>query len=205
MDKLWKLSEPKSDKLILIKNRIIYKGNPDREKVSKFSLDTDTPTNQETEKELFGIPYQYITKIINQEGIKHIEIFFGQDSEEELTIENEKTKNEIFQFLKDDFNELHYKSELPNFIMYCKASLFAILFLTGIFIWGMYYAIEIEQGTLFELRVRGRGSGLAGLIFLLGTLGKTKLIIGYIVLLGIALVSLFRKLRTRTEREVLYR
>ncbi|WP_271768116.1 hypothetical protein [Aquimarina algiphila] len=204
MNKLWKLSEAKSDKLILIKNQTIYKGNLDPEKINKFNYNIETSTNNEIEKELFSIPYKYIKKIINQKGIKHIKIFFGKDSEEELNVEDEKIKNEIFDFLKDDIKGLKYKSELPTFLSYCKAQIFAILILTGVFIWSMYYAIEIDNGTVFELRGGGR-IGLAGLVFILANLGKVKLIIGYSLFLGITLLSLFRKLKSRAERQILHR
>jgi len=163
MNKLWKPSEPKSDKLIFIKNQIIYKGNPHREKINKFKLETSS--NIEIEKELFSIPYNYI---------------------------------------KDDIKGLKYKSKLPSFFNYCKAQVFAILILTGVFIWSMYYAIEMANGAVFELCGGGR-LGLDGLVFILANLGKTKLIIGYSVFIGIAFLSLFRKLKSRTERQVLYR
>ncbi|KZS40300.1 hypothetical protein AWE51_04915 [Aquimarina aggregata] len=205
MNKVWKLSESKSDKLILIKNQTIYKGNPGKEKINKFSLDVETYSNNEIEKELFGIPYHYIKKVINQKGIKHIKVLFGNDSEEELIIEDEKIKNEIFEFLKKDIIELKYKLELPSFFNYCKAQIFAILILTGIFIWSMYYAIEIDKGTVFELRGGGGRLGIGGLVFILGNLGKMKLIIGYSAFIGLALLSMFRKLKSRTEIEVLYR
>ncbi len=205
MNKAWKFSESKSDKLILIKNQTIYKGNLEREKINRFSLDTETSSNNEIEKELFSIPYQYIKKIINQKGIKHIKIFFGNDSEEELNIKNEKTKNEIFDFLKNDIKDLKYKSEVPGFFSYSKTQFFAILILTGIFVWSMYYAIEIDKGTVFELRGGSRGPGIGGLVFILANFGKTKLILGYFVFMGLSLLSLFRKLKSRTEREVLYR
>ncbi|WP_024769101.1 hypothetical protein [Aquimarina macrocephali] len=204
MNKLWKLSESKYDKLIFIKNQTIYKGNLDPEKINKFNLNVETSSNIEIEKELFSIPYKYIKKIINQKGIKHIKIFFGKDSEEELNVEDEKIKNFIFHFLKDDIKGLKYKSELPTFLNYCKAQIFALLILTGVFLWSMYYAIEIANGTIFELRGGGR-LGLGGLVFILASLGKTKLILGYSLFIGITLLSLFRKLKSRTERQILHR
>ncbi len=205
MNKAWKLSEPKSDKLIVIKNQTIYKGNLDREKINKFSLEAETSLNTEIEKELFSIPYQYIKKIVNQKGIKHIKICFGKDSEEELNVANEKIKNEIFEFLKKDNPDLKYTTELPSFFNYCKAQIFALLILTGVFIWSMYYAIEIDNGAVFEVRGGGTRVGIGGIVFILGNLGKTKLIIGYAAFMGITLVSLLRKLKSRTEREILYR
>ncbi|RZS93935.1 hypothetical protein [Aquimarina brevivitae] len=206
MKKVWKLPESKSNQLILIKNQTIYKGNLDPDKINKLPLNPEISLPNEIEKELFSIPYPYIKKISNQKGVKHIKIYFGKDSEEELHIANEKTKKEIFECLKMDIPGLTYKSELPGFFNYCKAQIFAILMLTGIFIWSLYYAIEIEKGTIFELRGGGGGRiGIGGLVFILGNLGVTKLIIGYSTIMGLTLFSLFRKLKSRSEREILFR
>ncbi len=205
MNTFWKLTEQKLDKLILIQNQTIYKGNPDPIKMNKLMFNATISNNVEIEKELFSIPYPYIKKIVNQKGVSHIKVFFGKDSEEELNVENEKTKNEIFEFLKKDLKALKYKSELPSIVSYGKHQFFAILILTGVFVWSMYYAIEIDKGTIFELRGSGGKIGLGGLVFILGNLGKTKLMIGYLLSIGLTLLSLFRKLKSRTQIEILYR
>ena len=205
MKKLWQIPESKSNKLILIKDQTIYKGNPDQGKINKLTSNIETISKSEIEKDLFGIPYPYIKKIINQKGVNDIKILFGKDSEEELRVDEEVTKNEIFETLKNDIDDLKFKSEVPGFFSYCKAPLSAILILTGLFIWSMYYAIELEQGTVFELRGGGGRLGLGGIVFVLGNLGKTKLIAGYAVIMTLCIISLFRKLKSRTEREILYR
>lgn len=201
MDKVWKPTESKSDKLILIHERSIYKGSPDRDQMK--NLDSEVQ-RAEVIKGLFGIPYSYIKKIINQKGINHIKIFFGKDSEEELYIDNENLKDEIFDFLKSDIQGLAYKSETPNMVKYAKVQLFSILISTGLFVWAMYLAIQISNGVEYELVGNGR-PGLTGFVLLFANLGITKLIIGYSIITGIALFSLFRKLKTRTEMQILER
>ncbi|MEG1141447.1 MAG: hypothetical protein RSE41_03185 [Clostridia bacterium] len=103
MHKFWKLNESKSNNLILIKDKIIYKGNLENNFINKINLET---TDLTFLNKLFSIPYSYIWKIENQEGKNYIKIFFGNDSEEELIIENEDIKKEIFEFLKNDLNKL---------------------------------------------------------------------------------------------------
>jgi hypothetical protein len=113
MDKIWKLTESKSDKVILIHEKSIYKGNPSKDDINR--LNTENP-DIPIIKSLFAVPYSYIKKIINQEGKNHIKIYFGKDSEEELNVSNEILKNEIFDYLKKDISDLKYKSETPNVI-----------------------------------------------------------------------------------------
>ena len=200
MNKIWKPTEPKSDKVILIFENSIYKGNPSREVLSKINLE-----NPKTDliNDLFSIPYSYIKRIVNQEGVGYIKIFFGRDSEEELNIRNEKLKNEIFDSIKEDVPNMSYKSEVPSSFKYAKAPIFGILISSGIFIWAMYFAIQMSNGYEYEL-VGGR-PGLTGIVLALANFGITKLIIGYSVILGLGLFSLMRKLKTKTEMQILER
>lgn len=200
MEKIWKPKESKSDKLILIHKQSIYKGNPSKEQIDKLNLETQ---NLEVLEKLFSIPYSYIKKIVNQESINHIKIFFGNDSEEELKISNERLKNEVFNYLKNDITSLTYRLETPSSFKYAKAQFFGIIISSGLFIWAMYFAIQMSNG--YEYEIVGGRPGITGIVLALANFGITKLVIGYSAILGIALFSLIKKLKTRTEMQILER
>lgn len=201
MHKIWKLKNSKSNKLILIKGKIIYKGNPKESDLNRINSET---TDVTILKDMFSIPYAYIKKIENQNGKRYIKIFFAKDSEEELYIDDETIKNEVFEFIKIDQVDFAYSSELPSFVKYTKAQLFALVSITGIFIWSLYLAIQIESGIEYEL-VGGRRPGIAGVILLIANLGTFKIIIGYLILLAIAIFALIKKIRSRSITEYLKR
>ena len=201
MDKIWKLKDSKSNKLILIREKIIFKGNP--------KIDDLNRVNSETKdfsflKDLFSIPYSYIKQIENQKGKNYIKILFGKHSEEELHIENENIKNEVFEFIKSENQNLKYSTEIPSIVNYAKAQLFALIILTGIFIWSLYLAIEIESGVEYELVGHGN-PGITGVVLLIANLGSLKIIIGYVILLVLTIFAIKNKLNSRSETEFLKR
>jgi hypothetical protein len=200
MQKFWKISDSKSNKLIFIKDKIIYKGNPKQDDLNKLN---DTSTSLTFLENIFNIPYSYIKKIENQKGQNQIKIFYGNDSEDELIVNDKNTKTEIFEFLKQDNPNFEYSSELPTVLKYGKGQFFALFFTTGIFIWTLYLAVQIQSGIEYEL-VGGR-AGLTGIILGIAHFGIIKVIIGYIFLLSIILFAIFNRLKSRTETEILKR
>lgn len=201
MYKIWNLKESKSNKIILIKDNVIYKGNPKEDDFNKTNLET---TNLSFLKDLFSIPYSYIRKIENQNGKNYIKISFGNDSEEELNIENENIKNEIFEFIRTDNPDLKYHSETPGILKYIKAQIFVLLSITGVFVWSLYLAIQIESGIEYEL-VGGGGPGITGIVLSIAYLGVVKIIIGYSIFLTTNIFILKRRLKSRSETKYLER
>ena len=65
MNKIWKFKESKSNKLILIRDKTIFKGNPNENDLNRLNSETTELTFL---KDLFSIPYSYIKKIENQKG-----------------------------------------------------------------------------------------------------------------------------------------
>lgn len=185
MQRIWKLNDSKSNKLIIIKDKSIYKGNPNENDFNRVNFET---TDLSFLKNLFSIPYSYINKIENQKGKNYIKIFFGNDSEEELFIDNESIKNEVFEFIKTNAPNLKYSSKVPSVLNYVKAQLFAIVFMTAIFIWSLYLALQIESGVVYEL-VGGR-PGLTGIVLAIANLGSVKVISGYLIFLAIVTFTL---------------
>jgi hypothetical protein len=201
MQKFWKLEDSTSNKLIFIKDKCIYMGNPKPEELNNLNSES---TNLAFLENLFSIPYSYIKKIENQSSKNKIKIFYGQDSDEELIINDKNIKREVFEFLKQDIPEFKYSSELPSKIKYAKAQLLALLTITGIFIWSLYYAIQIESGVEYEL-VGGGSPGITGIVLVIANLGIIKITIGYIVLLGMTIFALMKRLKSRSETEFLKR
>jgi hypothetical protein len=201
MQKFWKIRGSKSNKLIFIKDETIYKGNPKQEELDRL---TPESTNLSFLKNIFSIPYSYIIRIENQIGKNEIKIFYGKDSEDELIVTDESTKNEIFEFIKQDNPNFKYSSELPSVFKYAKAQLFALLFLTGIFLWSLYLAIQMESGVEYEI-VGGRGPGIAGIVLIIANLGVVKIVIGFVALLTVILIGLTKRLKSRSETEFLKR
>jgi hypothetical protein len=201
MHKIWKLKESKSNKVILIQDKVIYKGNPKENTLNRVNSETSDFTFL---KDLFSIPYSYIKQIENQSGKNYIKIFFGKESEEELYIDSEIIKKEVFEFLKNDNQNLKYSVEIPTVINYAKAQLFALLSISGIFIWSLYLAIQIESGVEYEL-VGGGNPGITGIVLAIANFGSFKIIIGYLILLGITIFALTKRLKSRSETEFLKR
>jgi len=200
MQKFWKISDSKSNKLIFIKDKTIYKGNPKQEELNRLNSES---TNLSFLENIFSIPYSYIKEIQNQSGKNEIKIFFGNDSEEELLIKDKNTKNEIFEFIKQDNPNFKYSSELPSVLKYAKPQFFALLFMTGIFLWSLYLAIQMESGV--EYSIIGSGRSITGIVLFLANFGIVKNIIGYVIILLIIIFSLTKRLKSRSEMEILKR
>ncbi len=201
MQKFWKISDSKSNKLIFIKDKTIYKGNPKSEDLNKLNAES---TNLAFLEHLFSIPYSYIRRIENQRGKNEIKIFYGNDSEDELIINDKNTKKEVFEFLKQDNPNFSYSTELPSVLSYAKAPFFALLFTTAIFIWSLYLAIQIENGVVYEL-VGGGNPGITGIVLMIANLGVFKIIGGFVVVVGIIFMALNKKLKSRSMTEFLKR
>ncbi|MRX67382.1 hypothetical protein SAMN06265349_1011067 [Flavobacterium resistens] len=202
MHKIWKLKNLKSnDKVIVIKDNIIYKGNLQENELNRINSETHDFTFL---KDLFSIPYAYIKQIENQDEKNYIKIFFGRDSEEIIYIDNENIKNEVFEFIKLNNPHFKYSAETPDSISYAKAQFFALLSISVIFIWSLYLALQIESGVRYEL-VGGGNPGITGIVLAIANLGSIKIITGYIILLSIGIFALLRRLKSRSEIRLLKR
>ncbi len=201
MQKFWKIRASKFNKLIFIREKTIYKGNPKQDVLDRLNTET---TNIEFLKTLFSIPYSYIKRIENQKGKDEIKIFYGNDSEDTLIIKDNTTKIEVFEFLKQDLPNFKYSSELPSVLKYAKAQLFALFFVTAIFLWALYLAVQIESGVEYVL-VGGGSPGITGIVLVIAHLGVLKISVGFIILLVIVLFALVKRLKSRSETEFLIR
>lgn len=200
MQKFWKIRDSKSNKLICIKDKTIYKGNPKQEDLNQLNVES---SNLSLLENLFSIPYSYIKRIENQSGKHDIKIFYGNNSEDELIVKDAHVKQEIFDFLKVDLPNFNYTAKLPSVWHYGKPQFFALLFMSGIFLWSIYLAIQIENGAQYE--IIGGGRSITGIVLFLANFGVQKNCIGYAVVLTIIILSLTKKLKSRSEMEILNR
>ena len=199
MVKFWTLKNNKNVEVILIDDVNIYKGKIKAEILNHFSRQVEKNIIPEG---LFSIPFSYITRIENQENKNKIKIYFGKESEEDLIFENKAVKKEVFDYLKENIHNLNYLKETPSLFKYAKPQIFAILFTLGIYLWSLYYAIEIENGVEYILEGR---AGLGAIIYSIGLLGVFKVTLLFSLLLGISVYSLIRKMKSRSEIEQLKR
>lgn len=194
----WFLNDKKL--LIAITEDSVYVGS-----IKKY-IQSDIINSLEKGKvpnEIFSIPFTYIKSIENPEGKNKMTIFYGDDSSEEISIKNSKVKEAVFVSLKERLSKFRYINEKPSIIKHTKPQLFAILFVTGIFIWVFYLASQIEKG--YEYEVVGAKKGISSLLLGLAQFGTIKVSIGFILLLLIAILSFVKRVKNRVPVEYLVR
>jgi bacteriorhodopsin len=111
-------------------------------------------------------------------------------------------KKEIFNYLKENISTLSYSKEIPSIFKYSKPQLFSILFTLGIFLWSLYYAVQIESGVVYELKGT---AALGAIMYSIGLLGVFKVVLLFLLLIGISVYSLIKKIQSRSEIEQLSR
>lgn len=196
--KVWLSNLRKNDKVILVSDSAIYKGNPKGD-LNLYRLSI----TEEKLNGLFSIPYSYITSIENQEKVNYIKIYYGNDLEEELNITDNELKKEIFDYIKNQLPDFKYSKKLPNEFKYVKEPAFAIISIVIFFVWTMYYSVQLNNGVEYELT--GGRPGLESIIFSIANLGYLKVVIIYLVLLTVAFIALLKRISTRSETEYLDR
>ncbi len=198
----WKIQDTKQPKLLVVKDQVIYIGKPTQEALNQLHRSNGELSFLKT---FLSIPYHYIKRIECQEGKDTLFFSFGNASEESLLIKEHHTRKAIFDFLKADIPNFEYETITPGIFSYAKPQFFALLISSLISLWALYLAVQIENGVVYEVHGRGRGLGIAGLVLLLANLGIYKLVIGYLVILGIIIMALRKRLRSRSAIEIIKR
>ncbi|WP_028889890.1 hypothetical protein [Tenacibaculum ovolyticum] len=199
MEKYWLIKEDESH-LLVITGDAVYTGNVKKYIKSELINNLDKGT---IPQDIFSIPFSYIKSIENPESKNVITVYYGESSEEEISINNLEIKKEFFNNLKDRLPKFIYNKNEPSIIKHSKPQLFAILIVTGLFVWTFYLANEIAKG--FEYEVVGGRQGITGLILGLAQFGTTKVIFGYLAIISIALFTLIKRLKNRVPVEYLIR
>lgn len=197
MEKIWNIKDSKTNRVVIINQDCIYKGNPKHSELIISEKDTDVLN------ELFSLPFSYINVIENQDGGDKILIYYGSDSKEEIKIKDIELKNEIFIYLRKHIPSLVYSKSLPSLFSYAKGSLIAMLILTLLFLRTYFLAGEIEDGVVYEM-IDSKKS-ISTIMLVLAHVGTFKLKLGYLLVMIIVCYGLKRKIDTRSEIECLSR
>jgi hypothetical protein len=194
MNKTWINSDKKDDKIISISEDCIIKANPSSEALFQYKLDIE---NNKIPKDVFSLSFSMIDSIKLYKGKNYIQVFFGTGSEEYLNIIDEAKRKEIFEYLRNHMPNANYRYEEYTAIKSAKKPMIALATTTLVFIWTLYYAIQIDAGN--EYLLKGSGKSIVGIVFILANLGTINVILIFGALLGIGLFSMIRKLKNKPD------
>ena len=96
--KIWTSTAKGDERIIAYIDQTIYSGNP-----KLTDLDTcvqDLKMRKIPGSNFISIPQHYLKAINLESGKGYIEVLYGVDSCEHLRIKDEKTRTEIFEYLK---------------------------------------------------------------------------------------------------------
>jgi len=187
--KIWTNEEPGNDKIIAYMDKTIYKGNPKTGDIYKYTLDLEM--RNVSSNTFLGIPLNYIKQIKMQEGKEYIEVLFGKSSSEHLRIKNSTTRNEVFEYFKQNIPG-RYTIEKYSKLQAGKKPLIAMVVVMALFLWSLYYAVNIEGGITYTV---SNGLSLTGIVLSIAYLGVTKVIMIFSFLFAIAASSFFLKIK----------
>lgn len=192
MNKIWINEEKGEDKIIGFGNNHIYKINPKEEKILDYAREIE---NNNISDKVLSIPFSYLKGIEYQEGKKYILIYFGQESEEQIRINNIEKRFEIFKHFKDNLPNSEYDFEKYSALKAGKKPLIAVVILSILFAWSFSLALNIESG--YEYELVGSGRGITGIVLALANLGTVNLFLIFGILIGIGVFSMVTKMRKK--------
>jgi hypothetical protein len=194
MNIIWINTENGEDKIIAISNEKILKANPKTEKIELCITDIK---NDIVNKDVFGIPLSYIKSIQLQENKKYIQVFYGQDSEEYLRINDDAKRKEIFEYFKDNISSTEYRIEAFNNTKSAKKPLIAIVIVIVLFIWTLSVASGVESGKEYE--VLGNKRSIASFVLAIAQFGTIKITLAFLLLLGLTTRKFMRNIHNNTN------
>lgn len=170
-------------KFIVIDDNGIFCGNPSLEKKEHF---TTQLKKGEVPSELLHIPFAYIKEINTKDIDNDINILFGNDSSEILTINNQNQKSEIFELLKNSLPKFTHQTQEINKFKAAKKPFIALVLFTIICAISFHTAIQLENNEL-----EGR---YIALILVIAEFGSETIIKIYLGILAISSFAIFRKM-----------
>lgn len=192
---LWTSVDSKSDKIILLKDQNIYKGNPKGDIITSY---TNRINKGEIPKDLFCLPYNYVKRIEMQQNSTEIKIILNDKSTEELKISKLGRKREIFDSLKQEFSHMQHKIEKPNFLRHAKAPLISLMVILAFFLWTLFLALSINDGNEYEIVGK---PGINAIILGMASMGLPKVILIFGSLFFVGFLALWKKAKSRSEIE----
>jgi hypothetical protein len=190
MTEIWLNSEKGNDKLIAFADGTIYKAN--------FKTDEEADemaralrSGSFDSRKLWEIKAKHCKEIRLQDGKPYIELFFGKEGEEQLRITDEYKRHQVFDIIKAN-TPGNATTEKWNAFRAGRKPMIAFFVVLGLFLWTLYYAIQIENGTEYYFKGNG-GFSLTGIIVTIASMGLVNTIIVFSILLGLAIFSFVRK------------
>ena len=147
---------------------------------------------REIPKGLDGYPFSYNKEIKLRQGKNYIELLFGQDSMEHLRINNDNTRQEIFDHLKNNIPGAVFSHQEITALKAGKKPLIAFVVVLILFLWTLYIAIGIDNGNEYDVTGKLYNS-IAGIVVAIAGMGVGNVVLLFGSLLAIALISFVRK------------
>ena len=194
MDKIWISSESKSDKIISVSEKGIYKANPKPDQIIEFKRELES---NRIPKDMFFIPFSYIKLIQLEQKKKFIQVDFGLNSEEHFKIEDDLKRIEIFNYLKENIPGLNFNEENHSALRVSRKPLWALFIFGTIFAFTLYFAIEIESGNEYVLV--GSGRSVTTIILVLANLGVKKVLLLFGIILILIFTSIYFKIKNKSQ------
>lgn len=188
--KIWRGNEKTDDKIIAFIDSTIYKGNPRDEEIEHCI--SDLKNGIVPAKIFFSIPVPYIKEIRMQEEKNYLQVFFGQDSEEHLRIQDEMMRKEVFDYFKQNIANTAFTTDHYSKLKAGKKPLIAMAVVAALFLYTLVYAIGYDKGYQYET-VNGRYDSLTGIVLSIASFGVIKTVLIFSILLAIAGWSFYRK------------
>lgn len=197
MEKIWIGKEKKDTKIIILKDDMIYFGNPKdselEDLLSNFKYQTG-PIN------LFSLPISYISQIRMNEKSDEIDIFHKGKAHDQLIIVDEIKKKELFESLKNIRPSVNYTVNKQTFFQASKKPLIAFVIVSLLYTLTLFYISEMSNGVYYE--VVGT-PGLLSIVLGLAYLGYLKVALIFVPLMLIALIIIIKKMNKLTVFHIL--
>jgi hypothetical protein len=187
MDKIWSNTDG-GDRVIAVVNETLYKANPRDDQMSETVRSLQL---RQAPADMFALPLPYIKEVWMQQGKDYIQVFFRGNSEEHYRVKNDALREEIFAFLKENIENSRFYLEEYGPYKAARKPLIALAVIAALGLMTLYFTLELQAGTEFEVR----GAGLGAITYFLATLGPAKSIPIFGGLAAIALLSIVNKMR----------
>lgn len=188
--KIWSTHEKGNDKIIAVIDQVIYKINPPEAEIDGCL--SDLLERKFPLKSKIDIPFRYLTQINLEEEKDIIEVRFGKDSYEHFRVTNAETRQEIFQYFKENIPGAQCKIDHVSGFEAGKKSLIALAVVLGIGAYSYFMANELESGASINVQTNSIKS-LTGISLVIASLGTKRVLVIFGILAFIAIISFIRK------------
>lgn len=190
---VWK--DKNTPSVVVLRDGIIYKGESEEQSSSDL---LDLP---EVDVEDFSsLPLSYITRVEMWKGQHSIEIYYKEDVSFDIEMKDKATLKSIFDKLRQECTNLNYTKGRVSLSDLSKASLFAILAITCIYIVSLF----MKPSGIFSLSSgMTKTDGIVAIFYALNSLGITKLTFAFLGTLLFPALNIIRISRRQRIVETL--